>query len=108
MQNLFPLTKSILIIYLNWYILSSTFSLIRMWSYIQASKKILEIHLSPGILFFLLSHLLAPPRRCSNIQVVQGSSPVPSIQHIGLSVPNYSNLFNNDLAIPEMVRMVRK
>ena len=39
MQNLFPLTKSILIIYLNWYILSSTFSLIRMWSYIQASKK---------------------------------------------------------------------
>ena len=33
------------------------------------------------------------------------SSPV---QHIGLSVPICSKLFNNDSAIPEMVRMVRK
>ena len=55
--------------------------------------------------------LLAPPRRCSYGQVVQGSiqsGPVHPVQHIGLSVPICSTLFNNDSATPEMVRIVRK
>ena len=36
------------------------------------------------------------------------SSPIPCGRHLGLSVPICSKLFNNDLAIPDMVRIVRK
>ena len=50
----------------------------------------------------LMLTLLAPPRWFRD--------PVQShpVQHIGLIVPIYSKLFNNDSAIPKMVRMVRK
>ena len=39
---------------------------------------------------------------------VQSSQSIHPVRHIGLSVPICSKLFNNDSAIPEMVRMVRK
>ena len=42
------------------------------------------------------------------VLLLSGGSGIHPVQHLGLSVTICSKLFNDDLAIPEMVRMVRK